>query len=130
MLKKIGISVLALSFAGCASTTGWMPTVDTYGDPNASMISANMADCQNIAKQASGWTPTETGKGALVGGLLGAAAGAAIGAAAGHPGKGAAIGAAAGGIGGGTYKGAAAEDNYKRAYRDCMRRRGHNVSYN
>lgn len=129
MLKKICISLVALGFAGCASTTGWTPTVDTYGDPNAARLSADMAECQNIAKQASGWSPAEAGKGAAVGGLLGAAAGAAIGAATGSPGKGAAIGAAAGGLGGGAYKGATAEDNYKRAYKDCLRNRGHKVVY-
>lgn len=130
MLKKIYLSLLTLltlGFAGCASMTGWTPTVDTYGDPNASRISADMVECQQIARQASGWSPGEAGTGAVAGGLLGAAAGAALGAATGSPGAGAALGAAAGGLTGGAYKGLTAEDNYKRAYSNCMRNRGHRV---
>jgi len=46
---------------------------------------------------------------------------------AGNPGAGAAIGAAAGGIGGGATTGISADDQYKRAYINCMRGRGHNI---
>ena len=117
----------ALAVAGCASQGGYRPTVDTYGDPNAERLSQDEAECRQLALQASGGTVKETAKGTLVGGLLGAAGGAAIGAATGNPGKGAAIGAAAGGIGGGAYKGISAEGDFKQAFRNCMRNRGHNV---
>ncbi len=116
-----------LALAGCATQTGWAPTVDPHNDPNANRISADMAECQRLAQHASGGTGTETLKGAAVGGLIGAAAGAAIGAAVGNAGQGAAIGAATGGIGGAAHKGYGAEDTYQRAYRECMRGRGHNV---
>ncbi|NIQ02343.1 MAG: hypothetical protein GWM98_19725 [Nitrospinaceae bacterium] len=119
--------IAAFLFTGCASQTGWRPTVDAYNDPNAANIERDMQECQRLAEQASGGTAKETGKGALVGGAIGAAAGAAIGAAVGSPGKGAAIGAAAGGIGGGTKEGLSAEEQYKRAFKNCMRNRGHNV---
>jgi phage tail tape-measure protein len=130
MLKKtlIGISLSAtLALTGCASQTGWTPTVDTYKDPNANRINADMVECKQLATQASGWTPGETAKGMAVGGLMGAAAGAAIGAVTGSPGTGAAIGAAAGGLGGGAQQGWGTEQKYQSAYRTCLRNRGHHV---
>ncbi len=119
--------VLAMVLTGCYSKTGWTPTVDPYGDPNAANIERDKMECHQLAEQASGGTAMETGKGALVGGALGAAAGAAIGAAVGSPGTGAAVGAAAGGIGGGAKEGLGAEEQYKKAYINCMKNRGHNV---
>jgi outer membrane lipoprotein SlyB len=119
--------VAALVFTGCASQTGWRPTVDPYGDPNAANIERDTMDCRYLARQAAGDMAQETGKGALVGGALGAAAGAALGAAVGSPGKGAALGAAAGGFGGGARQGFGSEETYKRAYINCMANRGHKV---
>lgn len=119
--------VVALVFTGCASQTGWTPTVDPYNDPNAANIERDKYECRQLAKQASGDTATETGKGALVGGALGAAAGAAIGAVTGSPGKGAAIGAAAGGLGGAAHQGFGAEGQFKQSYVNYLRNRGHNV---
>jgi hypothetical protein len=119
--------VAAVVFSGCASQTGWRPTVDPYGDPNAANIERDMMDCRYLAKQAAGNMAQETGKGALVGGALGAAAGAALGAAVGNAGQGAALGAAAGGIGGGARQGFGSEEQYKQSYVNCMRNRGHKV---
>lgn len=79
-----------------------------------------------LSRQA-GSTGTETLKGAAVGGAVGAAAGAAIGAVVGSPGTGAALGAAAGGIGGAGQTGVSGDEQYKRAYINCLRQRGHNV---
>ena len=78
MLKKLLLLMLTSSvlFAGCASQGGYKPTVDSYGDPNAGRIQQDMGECENLAKQSSGDTASETGKGALVGGLIGAATGA------------------------------------------------------
>ena len=87
----------------------------------------DLADCREAALRSSGGTVKETATGAVVGGLIGAAGGAAVGAIAGDAGKGAAIGAAVGGIGGGAKQGIQAEEQYKRAYSNCMRQRGHNV---
>lgn len=123
----ISIILAGLCLTGCASQTGWTPTVDPYGDPNAYRLQQDMAECQQLASQAAGGLATETGKGALVGGALGAASGAAIGAISGDAGKGAAYGAAIGGIGGGAKQGFQSEDQYKRAYINCMRHRGHYV---
>ncbi|MGH8582807.1 MAG: hypothetical protein ACREWG_08450 [Gammaproteobacteria bacterium] len=123
------IIVASVGFSGCASQTGWTPTVDTYGDPNAGNLSRDMADCRYLAEQASGGTARESVTGGLIGGLVGAAGGAAIGAAVGSPGTGAAIGAAAGGLGGAAHQGYRSEQTYKGAYSNCMRNRGHNVVY-
>jgi outer membrane lipoprotein SlyB len=118
----------ALGLAGCAEYGGYRPAVDTYNDPNAANVSRDQADCREVARQASGGTAAQAATGGVVGGLLGGAAGAAIGAASGNrAGTGAAIGAAAAGLGGGVYKGIEADQNFKDAYRTCMRNRGHTV---
>ncbi|BBL72886.1 glycine zipper family protein [Methylogaea oryzae] len=130
MLRKCStviVAVAALGVTGCAEYGGYTPTVDTYNDPNAQHLTGDMQDCKALAKQASGGGVKSTATGAAVGGLVGAAAGAAMGAVVGSPGTGAALGAAAGGIGGGAYKGVSSDEDYKNAYRTCMRKRGHNV---
>lgn len=117
----------SLLLTGCASQTGYRPTVDPYNDPNAYRINQDTQECGQLASQASGGAVKETATGAVVGGLIGGAGGAALGAIMGDPGKGAAIGAAAGGIGGAAKQGIQSDDAYKRAYNSCMRQRGHNV---
>jgi len=128
MLKKsiVIASILAAAAvaSGCATYGGYQPVVDPRTDPNYANIQQDTVECQNLAKQA-GNTAGETLKGAGVGALLGAAGGAAIGAVAGNAGAGAAIGAAAGGIGGGASQGIQADSNYKSAFNNCMRGRGH-----
>ncbi len=126
-MLAIGGFVMLLLATGCASQSGWTPTVDTYNDPNVARLNQDIVECKALAQRVSGYTPREVGEGAIVGGAIGAATGAAIGAVFGSPGKGAAVGAAAAGIGGGTYKGLEAEAKYKRAYSDCLRSRGHKV---
>ncbi len=129
-MKKLASSSVfigSILLTACASQGGWTPTVDSYNDPNAYRINQDMAECKQLAGQASGGTATETAVGAGTGALLGAAGGAIIGAFAGSPGTGAAIGAAAGGFGGGAYKGMGAEDKYKSSYNNCMSGRGHKV---
>ena len=117
----IGVTLLS----GCYSYGGWQPTVDPYNDPNAYRINQDMAECHQLASQASGGTTKEAAIGAGTGALLGAAAGAIIGAFAGNAGTGAAIGAATGGFGGGATMGISSEEAFKRAYSSCMRGRGH-----
>ena len=119
----IGVTLLS----GCYSYGGWKPTVDSYNDPNAYRINQDIAECKQLASEASGGTTKETAIGAGTGALLGAAGGAIIGAFTGNAGTGAAIGAATGGLGGGAYKGLSTEDKYKNAYNNCMSGRGHKV---
>jgi len=129
-MKKLTTSSVLIGsilLTACASQGGWAPTVDTYNDPNAYRVNQDMAECQQLASQASGGTAKETAIGAGTGALLGAAGGAIIGAFTGSAGTGAAIGAATGGFGGGAYQGISAEDKYKNAYNNCMSGRGHKV---
>jgi len=119
--------IACLFMLSCASQTGWSPTVDPYGDPNAYRLNQDLNECQQLAAQASGGTAKETAIGAGVGGLIGAASGAALGAISGDAGRGAAIGATIGGIGGGAKQGFQAEGGYKNAYTNCMKHRGHYV---
>lgn len=129
-MKKLTTSIVfigSILVSACASQTGWTPTVDTYNDPNAYRINQDMAECKQLAGQASGGTAKEAAIGAGVGGLVGAAGGAVVGAFTGNPGAGAAIGAAAGGFGGAAKQGFSAEDRYKNAYNSCMSGRGHHV---
>jgi outer membrane lipoprotein SlyB len=126
---KIGFIIMSagLLLSGCYSAGGWTPTVDTYNDRNVDYINRDMSDCEQLANQASGGTATEITTGAVVGGLVGGAAGAAIGAIVGDPATGAAMGAAAGGFGGATQEGLSSEQEYQRAYSNCMIGRGHRV---
>ena len=129
-MKKLTACVVFIGSAlisGCYSQGGWTPTVDSYNDPNAYRINQDMAECKDLASHASGGTAKETAIGAGVGGLIGAAGGAVVGAFLGSPGTGAAVGAAAGGFGGAAKQGFSAEDEYKRAYSNCMRNRRHNI---
>lgn len=128
-MKKLSLFSIALicELSGCATQTGWAPTVDSYNDRNAYRLNRDAYECQQLASQASNGTVKETAIGAGVGGLIGAAGGAALGAILGNAGTGAAIGAVAGGIGGASKQGVQAEDNYKRAYSSCLRQRGHTV---
>ena len=127
LLTLSSTALLGLLLGGCASQTNWAPVVDTYGDPNIARLNQDMAECKQLALQASGGTAKEAAIGAGVGGLIGAAGGAALGAVVGDPGTGAALGAAAGGIGGASKQGIEAEDKYKNAYNSCLRQRGHKV---
>ena len=129
-MKKLITSIVFITGAlisGCYRYGGWQPTVDSYNDPNAYRINQDMAECKQLASQSSGGTTKETAIGAGTGALLGAAGGAIVGAFTGNPGTGAAIGAAAGGFGGGATMGLSSEQNFKSAYNNCMRGRGHNV---
>ena len=130
MIRKrvLTIAVASTCVIGCGATQRqWTPTVDTYGNSRAQYTSRDLEECRALAMRVSGYAPEEATRGAVTGGLVGAAAGAAIGAAFGSAGTGAAVGAAAGGIGYGAKKGAESEANFKRAYVNCMRQRGHNV---
>ncbi len=126
MFKKSIILATAAVVAGCATYSGWQPTVDPYNDRNPAMIQQDTEQCKALAQQA-GSVGTETAKGAGVGALVGAAGGAALGAIYGNPATGAATGAAVGGIGGAAKQGIEGDDQYKRAFINCMSRRGHNV---
>lgn len=125
MNKIFGILIVLLA-TGCASTTGYRPTVDYYGDPRAAYLQHDDFECRQISEQNAG-----AGKEALVNGgtgaLLGAGAGAVAGAFLGNPGMGAAVGASAGALSGVTKGALEGDDRYKRIYRNCMRNRGHRV---
>ncbi len=125
--RSLLLAGMALIFSGCAYQSGWTPTMDPYGDPNVANIERDTVQCRVLAKQSVGHPAVEVGKGALIGGAAGAASGAAIGAAVGSPGVGAAVGAAAGGIGGLVHQGFGVDHQYKHAFINCMRGRGHKV---
>jgi len=127
ILKSTLINSSLLLLSACASQTGWSPTVDPYGDPNAYRLNQDLDECRQLALQASGGTAKQSATGVVVGGLIGAASGAALGAISGDPARGAAYGAAIGGMGGGVKQGFSAEGDYKKAYNNCMRHRGHYI---
>ena len=127
IIKKSIILLITLLIFGCAQYGGYQPTVDTYGDRNAMNIGRDMQDCKQLSEQASGGGVTQGAMGAGVGALIGAAGGAALGAVIGNPATGAMIGGAAGGIGGAAKQGLESNSDFKRAYANCMRNRGHNI---
>jgi outer membrane lipoprotein SlyB len=118
---------LPLLCAACVTQQPWTPTVDTYGSSRAQYLPRDTEECRALAFQTSGSAPAEGARGAVVGGLVGAATGAAIGAAVGNVGRGAAIGGIAGGVGTGLSRTAQSEAQFKRAFNNCMRQRGHRV---
>lgn len=129
-MKRILSALAVFLVAGmpCAwAQSNWSPTVDTYGSARAQYLSRDMWECRELASQTSGSAGGSAARGALRGGAVGAAGGAAIGAALGNAGRGAAVGAAAGGIGRGVQQGNASEQQFRRAYSNCLRARGHNV---
>jgi hypothetical protein len=130
MFKKLTVTgallATALFAGGCATYGGYQPVVDPANDPNAYRINQDTEECRALARDA-GAAGTETLKGAGAGALIGAAGGAALGAITGNPATGAAIGATVGGIGGAANQGVDADNQFKRAYINCMRGRGHNV---
>ncbi len=123
LILFVGVFLLA----GCESTSQWSPTVDTYGNSRAQYLSQDMEECRALARSASGDTTEETVRGAGFGAMAGAAGGAIIGAMVGRPGRGAVLGAAAGAAGGGVYSSTQTEQQFKQAFTNCMRERGHNV---
>ena len=122
--KRLLIVTALLTMDACSV---YKPTVDVRNDMNAYRLDQDFEDCKHLAYQASGNTVQETAIGAGVGGVVGAGGGAALGAAMGNAGKGAAIGAAVGGLGGATKQALETGQNFKYAYQNCMRNRGHNV---
>ncbi len=123
----LALAICLVVGAGCASRSTWTPTVDTYGNERAQYLTRDLEECRALAQRAAGGAAGETAKGAAVGGAIGAAAGAVIGAIVGSPGTGAAIGATIGGVGGGGQRAMSSDRDFRNAYRNCMRERGHNV---
>ncbi len=131
--RLLSISACLSLLAGCATTsqTQWTPTVDTYGNSRAQYLSRDMEECRALALRTSGTTGEQATQGAVSGGLLGAAGGAAIGGVAGGSwsgaGTGAALGAVAGALAGGVSRSSQAEKQFRQAFQNCLRQRGHNV---
>jgi outer membrane lipoprotein SlyB len=108
---------------GCASQSGWRPIVDPRMDQHPETVQRDMVECKSLAEQASDITK-EVAMGAGVGAVTGAAGGAAVGAVAGSAATGAAAGAILA-IPAGLWEGYQANEEFKRAFKSCMRQRGH-----
>ena len=117
--------VLSALATGCASMNGWHPVIDPRLDQQPQTTSRDMVECKQLAEQASDITK-EIGMGAGVGAVTGAATGAAVGAIAGSAATGAAGGAILA-IPAGLWEGYQANENFKRAFKTCMRQRGHTL---
>jgi len=120
-------TVLALTAlaTGCASMSGWKPVIDPRMDQHPETTQRDMVECKTLAEQASDVTK-EVAMGAGVGAVTGAAGGAAVGAVAGSAATGAAAGAILA-IPAGLWEGYQANEDFKRAFKNCMRQRGHTV---
>ena len=127
-MKKVNLSTLLVLSAlatGCASMSGWHPIIDSRLDQHPETIQRDMVECKALAEQASDVTK-EVAIGAGVGAVTGAAGGAAVGAIAGSAATGAAGGAILA-IPAGLWEGYQANENFKRAFKTCMRQRGHTL---
>jgi outer membrane lipoprotein SlyB len=134
MNKILNISLIssALLLSSCATQSGWTPTIDTFDNENAYRLEQDLEDCRQLAERASEGTGAvqKTASSTFIGGLVGALSGAVLGAISGDAGRGAAYGAASGAIGGGIREGlsgSSSESEFKRAYSNCIRNRGHHV---
>jgi hypothetical protein len=116
---------LSALLGGCASMSGWHPVIDPRMDQHPDTTQRDMMECKNLAEQASDVTK-EVGMGVGVGAVTGAAGGAAAGAIAGSAATGAAAGALLA-IPAGLWEGYQANEDFKRAFKNCMRQRGHTV---
>ncbi|MBT9097169.1 hypothetical protein KFZ76_05520 [Methylovulum psychrotolerans] len=119
------IVVLSALATGCASMSGWKPVVDPRMDRHAETVGRDMGECKALAEQASDITK-EIALGAGVGAVTGTAVGAAAGAVAGSAATGAAGGAILA-IPAGLWEGYQANETFKRAFKNCMRQRGHTI---
>ncbi|WP_262964101.1 glycine zipper family protein [Methylobacter psychrophilus] len=127
-MKKYNLPIILVVSAlatGCASMSGWRPILDPRMDEHPETVQRDMAECKTLADQASDITK-EVAMGAGVGAVTGAAGGAAIGAIAGSAATGAAGGAILA-IPVGLWKGYEANEDFKRAFRTCMRQRDHKL---
>jgi hypothetical protein len=127
-MKKTYLSTMLILSAlttGCASMSGWRPIVDPRLDEHPDTTQRDMVECKALAEQASDITK-EIGMGAGVGAVTGAAGGAAVGAIAGSAATGAAGGAILA-IPAGLWEGYQANEDFKRAFKTCMRQRGHTL---
>lgn len=124
-IKSVLLATSLVAMSGCASMSGWHPIVDPRMDQHPETVQRDMAECKQLADAASD-VVKEVGMGAGVGALTGAATGAAVGAIAGSAATGAAGGAILA-IPAGVYEGYQANEDFKRAYKSCMRQRGHTI---
>ncbi|GAB6139516.1 hypothetical protein JCM14076_02450 [Methylosoma difficile] len=127
-MKKDTLSTLLLVSTlatGCASMSGWHPIIDPRMDQHPETAQRDMVECKSLAEQASDLTK-EVAMGAGVGAVTGAAGGAAVGAVAGSAATGAAVGSILA-IPAGLWEGYQANEDFKRAFKNCMRQRGHTV---
>lgn len=137
MKPRLSAVLVAMVFAGCASSTQPSAVVYPAKGQTAEQQTKDDAECQAWAKQQTGYDPTtETAKGAGIGAIAGAVGGAAVGAAVGAAtgtgaGRGAATGAVLGGVGGavggGAYQYSKTKEGYGKAYGACMEGRGYTV---
>ena len=133
-LLTLSTAMAVMLLAGCATTsqTQWTPTVDTYGNSRAQYLTRDTEECRSLAMRASGSTSEQATQGAVSRGLVGAASGAAVGAVVTRDSwrgarQGAAIGATAGALSGGYSAAARTDAQFRRAFENCMRQRGHTV---
>src|SRR3989442_7890477 len=116
MTRLMAVGMVALWISGCASYGGWSPTVDASRDMHKDTLDRDLAECKELASQASGGTATEAAKGTGAGAVVGAAAGAVIGAVSGNAGHGAAPGSAIRGTSGRVPQSVFGEQPYKNNY--------------
>lgn len=125
-MKRLLVLALPL-FAGCATMTGYEPVVDTatHAAINVDRLDSDMEECRMLAEGHYG----ETILGTLMAGGVGAGAGAFYGSIAAGTGiaSGAMIGAPIMMVPTLGYLSYIDNDNYKIAYRTCLRQRGHLV---
>lgn len=126
-MKFITMLFVALSMVGCASISGYKPTINEKADKNFSTASQDLAYCQELASATAGYTK-DGAFDSLTGAAYGAAMGGVLGATVTAPAGPAAIaGLGVGGVTGLFYGMYDADETYKRSYNSCMNQLGHAI---
>lgn len=122
---KIKYLILLGLISGCASYSNYQPVVDVSNNANNVNLQKDMVECRQLAEQASN-NPDATRN--IIGStILGAGLGSLAGLAFSAPAQGAIIGGV-GSVGiSGAREAINSDNQFKQAYINCLRSRGHNV---
>jgi len=128
-MKNVLIIALFASLVGCASVSGYKPTINEKADKFSATASSDLEYCGSLAYKVAGYG-TEGTADTLVAASGAAATGAIAGAlipGAVSAGTGAVIGAPIGAVVGLYYGLYEADETFKRSYNSCMSQLGHPV---
>ena len=122
---KIKYLILLGLISGCASYSNYQPVVDVSNNANNVNLQKDMVECRQLAEQAS--NNPDAARNIIGSTVLGSGLGALGGLAFNNPAGGAIVGSVAGLGMSGAREAINSDNQFKQAYINCLRSRGHNV---